>query len=371
MPLDFVGFFLQNSIENTIISSRVHLMDLVAKYPHITYPRLDKSLKIDPAILQSVFLNNNDNFVLVKHVPEELKKDETFLLQLIKHNVLALGIVDNDLLIDDSFIKKAILANSKSAFYLYDQFQKIYEKDKGEYDEIEVIFTQAKKKQDYKLASDYKGLIDFIKLHSKGEVNQLIIEKIDLDITSFKQLNYQPDFSYERIDFLNRNKMDLESQENLGFLDSMLDSILYCPELYHNDKEVALKLLDEVGYSICIDNATKYILTRLSDKLKNDQEIAAKVLEKNGLMLEFFSEEIKNKPELVTIAIENNIDAYFLASSELRQFKKDDINKELFLKVIKKNPSFILHVNKDWLNSEEIISVIKMNSPILYKLISK
>ena len=74
MPLDFAGFFLQNSIENTIIASRIHLMDLVAKYPHITYPRLDKNLKADPAILKRVFLNNNDNFILVKYVPEELKK---------------------------------------------------------------------------------------------------------------------------------------------------------------------------------------------------------------------------------------------------------------------------------------------------------
>jgi hypothetical protein len=371
MPLDFAGFFLQNSIENTIIASRIHLMDLVAKYPHITYPRLDKNLKADPAILKRVFLNNNDNFILVKYVPEELKKNQSFLLQLIKRNVLALGIADEKLLNDLSFIKKAILTNSKSAFYLYDQFQEIYKNDKKEYDELEAIFLQAIKKQDYELASKFRGLINFIKLHSKGEVNQLKIDKIDFDLTSFKQLNYKPDFSHERIVYLNRNIKDLNSQENFGLLDSMLDSILYSPELYHNDKEVALKLLNEVGYSICIDDTTKYILTRLSDTLKNDRDIALQELKKNGLMLEYFSEEIKNNPELVTIAIENNIDAYFLASSELRQYNKDGNNKELLLKVINKNASFILHVNKDWLKEEEIISLIKMNSPILFELINK
>jgi len=371
MPLDFVGFFLKNSIESTVIASRIHLIDLVVKYPYLVYPRLDKSLKLDPAILQIVFLNNNDNFTLLKHVPEELRKDKSFLLQMIKRNVLALGIVDDKLLVDHSFIKKVILANSKSAFYLYDQFQEIYMNDKLEYDEIEAIFLQAKKKQDYELASKYKGLIEFIKLHSNGEVNQLKVEKIDFDLTSFNQLNYQPDFSYERIDFFNRNTKDLESQENFGFLDSMLDSILYSPELYHNDKEVALKLLDEVGYSICIVDTTKYILTRLSDNLKNDQEIAAKVLVKNGLMLEYFSEEIKNNPELVNLSVENNVDSYFLASKELRQYKKNGINKELLLNVINKNSSFILHISKDWLKDEDIISVIKKNNPILFELLNK
>lgn len=358
MPLNFASFFLQNSIENTVIASRIHLMDLVAKYPHITYPRLDKNLKADPAILQSVFLNNNDNFILVKHVPDELRKDASFLLQLIERNVLALGIVDDELLVDHSFIKKAILANSKSAFYLYDQFQEIYKIDKGEYDEIEANFKQAKIKQDYKLLGEYVGLIDFLKLHSKGEVNQLKIDKIDFDLTNYKQLKYQPDFSYERTDYLRLNETDLRSQENFDIFGSLTDTILYCPELYHNDKEVALKLLDEAGYSICIEDTTRYILTRLSETLKSDQEIAAKVLEKNGLMLEYFSEEIKNNSELVTIAIENNIDAYFLTSSKLRQYKKDGINKELLLKVIKVKPSFIFHVHKDWLEDKEIVSVI-------------
>lgn len=358
MPLNFASFFLQNSIENTVIASRIHLMDLVAKYPNVTYPRLDKNLKADPAILQSVFLNNNDNFILVKHVPDELRKDASFLLQLIERNVLALGIVDDELLVDHSFIKKAILANSKSAFYLYDQFQEIYKIDKGEYDELEANFKLAKIKQDYKLLGEYVGLIDFLKLHSKGEVNQLKIDKIDLDLTSFKQLKYQPDFSYERTNYLKINVTDLRSQQNFDIFGSMTDTILYCPELYYNDKEVALKLLEEVGYSICIEDTTRHILTRLSGTLKNDQEIAAKVLEKNGLMLEYFSEEIKLNPELVTIAIENNIDAYFLASSKLRQYKKDGINKELLLKVIKIKPSFIFHVHKEWLEDKQIISVI-------------
>ena len=149
------------------------------------------------------------------------------------------------------------------------------------------------------------------------------------------------------------------------------NSILYSPELYHNDKEVALKLLDEVGYSISIEDTTKYILIRLSDNLKNDQEIAAKVLVKNGLMLEYFSEEIKNNPELVNLSVENNVDAYFLASKELRQYKKDGINKELLLKVINMNASFILHISKDWLKDEEIILVIKKNSPIFFESINK
>lgn len=173
------------------------------------------------------------------------------------------------------------------------------------------------------------------------------------------------------MDYLNRNIKDLESQENFGFLDSMLDSILYSPEFYHNDKEVTLKLLDEVGYSICIQDTTKYILTRLSDNLKNDQEIAAKVLVKNGLMLEYFSEEIKNNPELVNLSVENNVDSYFLASKELRQYKKNGINKELLLSVINKNSSFILHISKDWLKGEDIISVIKKNNPILFELLNK
>ena len=150
-----------------------------------------------------------------------------------------------------------------------------------------------------------------------------------------------------------------------------MDKFIYCPYLYQNDKEVALKLLDDIDFTISVKKPTEYVLSRLSDALKSDRDIALQELKKNGLMLEYFSEEIKNNPDLVTIAIENNIDAYFLASSELRQYNKDGVNKELLLKVMNTNSSFILHVNKDWLRDEDIISVIKKNSPILFELINK
>jgi hypothetical protein len=368
MPLDFFGYFFLNGIENTTIVSREHLMNLVNESPSTIYPRLSEEFKVDPIVLQIVFLDNNKHFNLLKYIPKKLQKDESFLIKLIERNELALGIVDETLLNDHEFIKKAILANSDAAFYLYDQFQVIYKKDKNYFDEIEIFYNQARLKQDYLEASKYIHLLNFLNLHSNGEVAPKELKKISLDNENHKKLNYKPDFIYDRNDFFAKTNYDNEFIEPQYI---KMDKFIYCPYLYQNDKEVALKLLDDIDFTISVKKPTEYVLSRLSDALKSDRDIALQELKKNGLMLEYFSEEIKNNPDLVTIAIENNIDAYFLASSELRQYKKGGVNKELLLKVINSNSSFILHVNKDWLKDEDIISVIKKNSPILFELLNK
>ena len=58
MPLNFVGFFIENAIVNSSIISRDHLIDLVKKHPDNIYPRLTKLLKIETEILEIVFIKN-------------------------------------------------------------------------------------------------------------------------------------------------------------------------------------------------------------------------------------------------------------------------------------------------------------------------
>lgn len=371
MPLDFVGFYIQNAIDNTIVASRKHLMNLVEKYPYYIYTRLNKNLKMDSDILNSIFLKRNDNISLLKYIPSELRKDKKSLLQLIKKNELSLGLLDEDLLNDFSFLKDVIFANSKSIPYLYEQFQVIYNQNKAEFDDKEAIFLQAHFKQDYETAGKYKGLVDFLKLHRKGEVVKSTIKKIDLEIENVKPLNYNLNFIFNRAEFLNSNVKEQEKEDWFYFSTANNETIVYNTELYTNDKEVAIKLLDESRFSLSLDNTTEYILTRLSDTLRSDQDIAKQELSKNGLMLEYFSDSIKNNPYLVKIAIDNNVESYFLAGQELRMYKQNSVNKELLLKVINKNSNIILHVDEKWRKDEDVISVIKSASPILLELIKK
>lgn len=371
MPLDFVGFYIQNTIDNTIVASRKHLMNLVEKYPYYIYVRLNKNLKMDSDILNSIFLKRNDNISLLKYIPIELSKDKHFLLQLITKNEQSLGLLDEELLNDFSFLKDVIFANSKSIPYLYYQFQVIYNQYKAEFDDKESIFLQAYRKQEYEIAGKHKGLVDFLKLHRKGDVKKSTIKKIELEIQNVKPLNYNINFIFNRAEFLNSNEKEQEKEDSFYMSNAKYETIIYFPELYTNDKEVAIKLLDESKFSLSIDNTTEYILTRLSDALRNDQDIARQELSKDGLMLEYFSDSIKNNPDLVKIAIDNNVESYFLAGQELKKYKANSVNKELLLKVINKNSNIILHVDEEWRKDEDVISVIKSTRPILLELIKK
>jgi hypothetical protein len=358
MPLNFAAYFIQEAIEKSTIATREHLMNLIAKLPDYTYPILNDSLKSDNSILQSVFLNNRKNFYLLKYAPIELRRDRQFVLKLIKLDESVLGFIDKSLLEDLAFVKLLILANSKTILFLTEQFQVIYNNNKEEFDEIEKNYLAAVKKQDYEIAAKYRDLVNIIRLYNNGGLINKPIEIIETDKSRTSQLNYDLSFSFDKAKYLNED----------NYLD---ETILYLPHLYSSDKDVALHLLNRTRYTFTMENATEYILNNLNESLRNNEEIAKQELTRNGLMLKYFSDNIKKNPDLVKIAIQNNVEAYFQIHPELRVYNNLEINKELLFIAMQLNPSVLLHVDKHWLKDEEILITLKNKRPILHELIIK
>jgi hypothetical protein len=389
MPFDFVGIHIVKMIENSSIVSRDHLIELVKKHPDYMYPRINNFLKCDNEILDIIFLKNKDRLSYLKFAPSELRTDESFLLELVKNDVNALGFIDDSMLKNIDFVKKLIFKNPETIYYVYDEFQIIYTAAKSEFDKIEADYLSALKSQDYIFLGKNRPLIDIIKLHKNGSLKTKLIEKINLDESqSFKEIKYPDNFQFNRSEFLKKSSQDF--QNYLAGDYRLFESLLFLPELFKNDKEVAIKLIDEsMGFSL-IEDAIDIILANLSENLKNDEEVAIAILEKypklisslpeniknnkniaslvlkhEGMMLKCFSNEIRNNYEMIAIAVQSNPNAYLYASNEIRLDNGIKANKLLLCNALRGNPDLIMHIDGAWLKDENVIEIIKDQRPIL------
>lgn len=88
-----------------------------------------------------------------------------------------------------------------------------------------------------------------------------------------------------------------------------------------------------------------WVKNNIENKMLNDKEFAKWALSIDGLLLEYFSDEIKANFDFISIAIENNPNASKYLDQKLLQSKETiakllDINKDLFSQV-KINPEFM------------------------------
>lgn len=391
MPLfDFVGSFIENSIVNSSIISRDHLIDLVKKYPDNIYPRLSKLLKVETEILEIVFIKNKDGLRLLKFAPFELSTDDIFLLKLVKKDVNAIGFIDGSMLKNMNFVKQVIFANPESIHFLYDQFISIYNTFKAEFDEIEANYLKVLKLQDHLSISKTRPLINILNLHRKGLITPKLIEKIiPIESNEYKQLEYSNNFKFYRNTFLQNSPLEvstiLENQNRLA------EALIYLPEAYKNDKEVVLKLIKELSnLFLLVDNPIEFILANLSEVLKNDEEVAFAFLEKStefitefsddiknnnnvasfvlkndGLMLKYFSQEIRSNHELVELAVQNNPHSYLYAANEIRVDNGNPNNRSLLYNALRGNPDLIMHIDAEWQKDKIVIEIIKNQKAIL------
>jgi hypothetical protein len=389
MPFDFVGTLILKMIENSSIVSRDHLIELVKKYPNYIYPRISNFLKCDKEILDIIFLNNKDRLSYLKFAPNELRTDEPFLLELVQNDVNTLGFIDDSMLNNINFVKKLIFINPESIYFVYDQFQIIYKAAKLEFDKIEADYLSALKSQDYLFLGKNRPLIDIIKLHKNDSLRTKSIEKINLDESqNFTEIKYPNNFQFDRSEFLKKSSQDFQNYLEGDY--RVFESLLFLPELFKNDKEVAIKLIDEsMGFSL-IEDSIDIILANLSENLKNDDEVAIAILEKypklinalpesiknnkniarlvlkvDGMMLKYFSNEIRNDHEIVEIAVQSNPNSYLYASNEIRLDHGVKSNKLLLCNALKGNPDLIMHIDGAWLKDENVVEIIKHERPIL------
>jgi hypothetical protein len=76
----------------------------------------------------------------------------------------------------------------------------------------------------------------------------------------------------------------------------------------------------------------------ISDRLKENEDLASMVSKKDGMLLQHMSDELKNNFEIVKSCVNNNGLAIQFGSPELRS------NKELIDEAIKQNPAAVNHV---------------------------
>ncbi|WBP84242.1 DUF4116 domain-containing protein [Mycoplasmopsis edwardii] len=103
---------------------------------------------------------------------------------------------------------------------------------------------------------------------------------------------------------------------------------------FKNDKEVILKILDKDGLA----------LEFASDELKDDREVVLKAVKQDGLALKFASERLKNNLNIVKVSINQNVNAYHYASEQIKN------NYEIALMsaaAIKKIPEALKN-NSNW-----------------------
>ena len=85
----------------------------------------------------------------------------------------------------------------------------------------------------------------------------------------------------------------------------------------------------------------KSVYPYISDRLKDNEDLASRVSKKDGMLLQHMSDELKNNFKIVKSCVNNNGLAIQFASPELRS------NKELIDEAIKQNPAAVNHVAQE------------------------
>ena len=145
-----------------------------------------------------------------------------------------------------------------------------------------------------------------------------------------------------------------------------------------NDKEIALKMIKEDGYSVAhfsnelmddrefvlkIIKYGEYILEHVSKRLQDDKEIVLKCVKINGTNLEYASSRLQNDKEVVIEAIKNDIyddilnypTAYEFASGKLQ--KDIEIQKLLLTKISSSEYNYILNRIKYKYKDKELMDL--------------
>ena len=393
MGIDFAGYFIRKSIESTIIVSRDQLIFMIKKYSWLVYNYLPLSLKLDSEVNELIFLKDGLTIDHLKFLPLEMRSDKKFLLKLISKTFDAIGVVDDKLMDDDNFIKKLFFVKPDILPYVLEKFSTIYSLNKEEFKIWDTKYIIEMKNGDYENVNHSKKVFKILSDFKNGIVESKSIKKIGFEIPSAPCiLIYDPNFNLEESDFINlqENKI-IESDKTLQPI-TQIESLLHSPQLYKDNKELALFLIKHIGHSISVNNPIEFILNNLSsnlkdmkeiaiavisnyyslpfypnftdekltnlmnhfsDKIKNDEEVSLLAVSKDGLLLQYFSENIKNKINIVETAINQNPNAYLYASIEIL-----NENKDLLIKVIKSKPDIILYISKKWYKDSDIKELV-------------
>jgi len=375
---------MKKVLENTIVVSREQLIDLVNLMPQDVYERLPYHLKLDSEIIDLVFYQRGSIVDLLKFAPNELKTDREFLLNILNQDEKAIGFVDETLLKDEAFIKQIIFNIPKILPYVLDIFKQVYPNSLEDIEEIKRNHISAVKKQDFEVAAKLREVVNAIKTFEEETIHPKKINKIISEINVEKnEIKYLHEFKFDRNLFLQQETNFDLLNESVN-VECVYKTLIYLPELYKNDKEVLIKLINYPLFAIKNDKTVEYILSNLNDQmksdkdvalalvsnspkfviqlsdcLKNDFDIALSIAKKDGLMLKYLSKDIRKNETIVLEAIRNNSYALLYASDELKK------TKLLIIEALTLKPDLILHIDQKWTLDPEIKSIVIERKPIL------
>lgn len=372
--------------DHTLKNDKEFIMELIPFYPYVA-EFIDESLKKDKEVIYSLmsgkFLNynfygddsiykifptnvfDNKDFVLellkvksrytLAASGQNLRKDRTFVLEVLKNNPLDLKYVDKSLLSDKKLVLTAISLNGYSLEYA----DEILKKDK------EVVLSAV---------SNSGGALQFVDNELKKD-RQIVMQAVSTDGNALRYAD--PIFWKDReivMTAINGSAYALEyadislrqDREIVLKIANSYDSraIMFAVDDLKKDRELVLQaiksdpsafdfidsslkrdkhILSEVLSSIFLSDAIMYV----DNKLKNDREFVRNVLSRNGNFYEYISPELKKDRELILLTLSyDNLDnnVLFNLFSNLDDKLKND--REILTLGLKRNVNVLYYTNE-------------------------
>jgi hypothetical protein len=174
--------------------------------------------------------------------------------------------------------------------------------------------------------------------------------------------NYLPDSIKKNKLFITKLLENINQVEKnyYGSIDDLINSIL---STHAYNKEILLKVLDLANH----DNfLSARIFKKLPIELLSDNDFMIEAIKRNGLILEFASNQLLNNPELVLEAVENinKTKGEFHVDSPLK-FASDSIKNtyNIVLEAVKRDGTVIKYASKELqLNQDILLEAVKNGS---------
>ena len=278
-------------------------------------------------VLQAVKLNGS----ILKNVSEELRNDRDIVLVAIKNNIFALEFASDDLKKDKALVLEAIKLSSSAFQYASEDLKK----DRGFVLEAVKLWGDSLEHASWELKKDREVVLEAVK--SDGSAIEFASEELHKDNEIvLRALNITIPFTIENLEEI-WNDREFIIQVLKGNYRN-INYFIYClSEKLKNDREIAQEIIKK-DWSF---------LDFLPDKFKNDREIVAIALNQNGRVLVNVHEDLKNDREMGLLAAKCY--GYFSISDKLKN------DREILLVAIRNSADEIRCAPDKFKNDREII----------------
>ena len=320
-------------------------------------------------------LKNDQSFILeairfnrcaIEFASESLKKDKDFIYEVVKANAYAIECIDYEMRRYKKIIKVAVKQDIELLGYAH---YKIHNDEKFMYKMIlsnckSVIFlgTDLCKNKSF-LHSIIKYWLNKLNIDNEllYELKQNYDEIISDNHPNYYKIiefkNYIGDYYYE---FLTDD--EIKTLSVIAFSDVILENYFYyLLHKYNIDESISYEYEKQESINESITKKIK----ELQNDLQNDKKLALNVIKKNALMLFSVNKELLNDKEFMLEAIKLNSWSLQYASEELKN------NKEFIIEAIKTNSNAMIYVNEELKKDKEVVLTAINNNCYAFQYVSK